>query len=89
MNEERPLTCAEHNKRTKAARLALAGSRNPLFDDAASEVGGNQALFCIHNYFAQRCIADSGLPRKARERLVLEYQQRPSRQLNLTPSALV
>ena len=47
INKNCPSARLEHNQRPKSARLALAGARDPLFDDAAGKIGTDQTSFCF------------------------------------------
>jgi hypothetical protein len=78
MNEEGSRTGLEYNQRPKPTRLSLARPRDALLDHATAEMGGNQSSFGIPYRLTQRGIADAGLLRKARERLVLEYRTVPA-----------
>src|SRR5437763_4176275 len=41
VNEDRPRAGPEHNQRSESAGLALAWTRDPLFDDSTAEIGGD------------------------------------------------
>lgn len=76
VNEDSPRAGPEHNQRSKSAGLALACARDPLFDDSTAEISGDQTSFCIPHRPAQRSLGDTGLVRKARERLGFESSHR-------------
>jgi hypothetical protein len=95
MDEERPCARLEYNQRPKPARLSPARTRDPLLDNPASKIGGNQTSFGFPKCFAQHDIIDAGLTCKARERFVLEYSHLPLPELpwgtlnpSITPSAI-
>jgi len=95
MHEEGPRTCPEYNQSPKPARLSLATPSDPLLDHATSKVGGDQSPFCVVDCLTKHQIANLGLPREPRERLVLEYPHLPSSEMhqgaeitNITLSAI-
>ena len=79
MNENRQRTRVEYNHHPKATRLTLARPGDPLFDNAAANLGGYQSPFGFPNGPAKRGIGDACLPRKPGEGLVLEYSHRPTK----------
>jgi hypothetical protein len=62
----------EHGQRSESARLALARTRDPLFDDPTAEIRSDQTSFCVHHSPTQRNIGDAGLVGKAHERFGFE-----------------
>ena len=55
----------EHNQRSISAGLALAWTRDPLFDDLTAKVGVDLALFGPSNSFTQNRIRNPFFPGKA------------------------
>jgi len=74
MNKEGACARPIHNQRPKTARLSLAATRNPLLDDAAAKIGGNQSSFRVLHRPAQCKIGDAGLVCKALNALVLNIR---------------
>jgi hypothetical protein len=62
-----------NDQHPKATRLALARTRDPLFDNTAPKIGGRQSSFGIPDRLVQQSIGDTRLPCKACKRFVFGY----------------
>jgi hypothetical protein len=63
---------AKSDKQAKASSLTLSWPRNALFDDAAAEVGVDQAASCAFDGGNQTVIGDAILTSEPRKRFGLE-----------------
>jgi hypothetical protein len=72
VNEDRAYARPEHDQRSESAGLALARTRDPLFDHSAAENGSDQTSICVPHSPAQRNIGDAGLVGKPRKRFGFE-----------------
>src|SRR5581483_2336066 len=73
VEEHRPRAGPERDDRAEAAALALALAGHALLDEAAAQIGIDQALADIAHRLGQGRIVDPLPPLKPRERLALEH----------------
>src|SRR5260370_12736964 len=82
MDEICPRASPVQNHHAETTCLSFAWPGDPLLDDPSSEVGIDQAAFCICNRLAQGRIIETSFSSESGKGLVLEYPYLPREALH-------